>query len=64
MDDDRITVPGAREASDVLRTDPIFTVLGPWLHHPLVLGAVLFILTVAVVILGPAAESRFIYTDF
>jgi hypothetical protein len=31
---------------------------------PLAFGIVLFILIVAIVVLSPSTESRFIYTDF
>lgn len=36
----------------------------PALLGPVTLGIVLFLIVVAVVILSPSTESRFIYTDF
>ena len=57
-------VPGAQDVEDVLEHDPVFRVLGFWLAHPVILGIVLFLIVVAIVVLGPASESRFIYTDF
>jgi len=32
--------------------------------NPVTLGIILFLVVVAIVILSPATESRFIYTDF
>ncbi|HEX3464748.1 MAG TPA: hypothetical protein VHS78_11930 [Candidatus Elarobacter sp.] len=64
MDDDVRTVPGARRVDEVLRSDPLYRVLGPLLARPAVLGVVLFVLASLVVVLGPSSESRFIYTDF
>ena len=50
-------VPGARDVEEVLEDDPIFQIAGFRLAHPLVLGAVLFLIVVAIVLLGPASES-------
>jgi hypothetical protein len=57
-------VPGAQDVEDVLEHDPEFRNHGFWLAHPVILGVVLFLIVVAIVVLGPASESRFIYTDF
>ena len=64
IDSERDVVPGAREADDVLRTDPVFFVVRRRLAAPWILGVVLFALIVAMVVFGPSTESRFIYTDF
>jgi hypothetical protein len=34
------------------------------LTQPVVLGLVVFGLVLAMIVLGPSSESRFIYTDF
>ncbi len=57
-------VPGARAAGDVLRSDPLYRLAGSRLATPAVLGTVLFLIAIAIVVLGPSSESRFIYTDF
>jgi len=57
-------VPGAKNVEEVLEHDPVFKLVGMRLAHPAVLGVVLFLIVVAIVLLGPASESRFIYTDF
>ena len=64
--DDRgeIAVPGARDVGDVLQTDPIVTLLHVRLLSPYVLGAVIAFLIIAMIVLGPSNDSRFIYTDF
>ncbi len=64
IDSEHRVVPGSRDVEDVLETDPIHRILGPRLAHPVVLGFVLFALALAMIVLGPASESRFIYTDF
>jgi hypothetical protein len=64
IDSDHLVVPGSRDVTDVLETDPIRRILGMRLAHPAVLGFVLFALAVAMIVLGPSSESRFIYTDF
>lgn len=64
IDSDHLVVPGSRDVTDVLATDPIYRLLGRRLAHPVVLGFVLFVLALALIVLGPASESRFIYTDF
>jgi hypothetical protein len=64
MDDRRGDVPGAHDVREVLRGDPLYRLLGVRLADPWVVGIVLALLTIAMVILGPATESRFIYTDF
>jgi hypothetical protein len=58
------TVPGARDVEEVLADDPFYRVLGRLLALPAVLGIVLFAIVLAIVVFGPASESRFIYTDF
>lgn len=58
------TVPGSKDVEEVLAQDPVFSVLGSRLAHPAVLGAVVFVLVVAMIVFGPSSESRFIYTDF
>ncbi len=57
-------VPGSKNVEEVLEHDPIFKLIGMRLANPAILGLVLFLIVVAVVLLGPASESRFIYTDF
>jgi len=57
-------VPGSKNVEEVLELDPIFKLIGMRLANPAILGLVLFLIVVAVVLLGPASESRFIYTDF
>jgi hypothetical protein len=64
IDSEHDLVPGSREVADVLETDPLFRLLGRRLTSPWVLGVALFVVIVAMVILGPSTESRFIYTDF
>jgi hypothetical protein len=64
MDDRRGDVPGARDVREVLRSDPLYRSLGARLTDPWVMGIVLAIIAIAMVILGPSNESRFIYTDF
>jgi hypothetical protein len=64
--DDRgvIEVPGARAVQDVLHVDPFYLAFGARLAHPVVLGLVAAALVVAMILLGPSTDSRFIYTDF
>lgn len=62
--DDYGDVPGSRDVLSVLRTDPISRVIGVRLGTPIVLGIVIACLIAAMIVLGPASESRFIYTDF
>jgi hypothetical protein len=64
--DDRglIEVPGARAVRDVLHVDPLYRALGEHLANPFVLGLVAAVLVVAMILLGPSTDSRFIYTDF
>ena len=57
-------VPGSKNVEEVLEHDPVFKLIGMQLAHPVVLGVVLFLIVVAIVLFGPASESRFIYTDF
>jgi len=64
IDDANVDVPGARDVEEVLRTDPIAWVLGTRLTSPWVLGVVLAAIVIAMVVLGPSTDSRFIYTDF
>ena len=64
MDDRPGDVPGARDARDVLRSDPLFRMLGMRLADPWVVGVALALIAIAMVVLGPSTESRFIYTDF
>ncbi|GAC1408631.1 MAG: hypothetical protein NVSMB64_17080 [Candidatus Velthaea sp.] len=64
MDDTNIDVPGAVPVEEVLGTDPVFRLLGSRLANPWVLGVVLAALAIVVMLLGPASDSRFIYTDF
>ena len=64
MDDRNIKVPGARPVADVLASDPFYRMLGSRLAQPWVLGCVIALLTILVIVFGPSADSRFIYTDF
>jgi hypothetical protein len=64
MDDHRGDVPGSRDVRDVLRSDPLYRTLGVRLANPWVMGFVLALIAIAMVVLGPSTESRFIYTDF
>ena len=64
IDSEHLAVPGARDVTDVLRTDPLFALLGTRLAHPIVLGCVLFAIVLAAIVFGPSSDSRFIYTDF
>jgi hypothetical protein len=57
-------VPGSKNVEEVLEHDPVFKLIGMHLANPAVLGVVLFLIVVAIVLFGPASESRFIYTDF
>jgi hypothetical protein len=57
-------VPGAQNVEEVLAHDPLYSVLGRRLAHPVFLGAVLFLIVVVTIVFGPSTESRFIYTDF
>jgi hypothetical protein len=64
--DDRgiIEVPGARPVREVLHADPLFALLRTRLAHPIVLGVAIAVIVVAMIVLGPSTDSRFIYTDF
>lgn len=64
MDDRNIKVPGSRPVADVLSSDPFYRVFGARLARPWVLGLVIAFLTLAIIVLGPSSDSRFIYTDF
>jgi hypothetical protein len=64
IDSEHDLVPGSRAVEDVLETDPFYRAVGRRLTNPWVLGLTLFLVIVAMVILGPSTESRFIYTDF
>ncbi|MDQ6941176.1 MAG: hypothetical protein M3169_01515 [Candidatus Eremiobacteraeota bacterium] len=64
VDSEHDIVPGARDVGDVLMSDPLFRVANRRLDNPVVLGVALFIIVVAMILLGPSTESRFIYTDF
>ena len=64
MDERFLDVPGARDVRDVLRTDPLYRMLGRRLVSPWVLGAAIALLVVLAIVFGPSADSRFIYTDF
>jgi hypothetical protein len=64
MDDRRGDVPGARDVHDVLRGDPLYRAVGAGLANPWVLGIVIALISIAMLLLGPSTESRFIYTDF
>lgn len=64
--DDRgiVEVPGAKPVQEVLSTDGFYRLLGAKLAHPVVLGLILSAIVVAMILLGPSTDSRFIYTDF
>lgn len=64
MDDRDNPVPGAIDVRAALRLDPLYRFAGSALTSPYVLGLVLALLTIFAIVLGPASESRFIYTDF
>jgi hypothetical protein len=64
MDERDAAVPGAVDVQTALRSDPVFRLLGARLCSPYVLGAVLALLALVTVLLGPSTDSRFIYTDF
>jgi len=64
MDDRDVVVPEAVDVRTVLRSDPIYRLAGRHLASPYVLGLVLALLAILTVVLGPATDSRFIYTDF
>lgn len=64
MDDTHIEVPGARDVSEVLQTDPLYRLIGERLARPWILGFVLALIVIAMIVLGPSTDSRFIYTDF
>jgi len=64
VDDREIVVPGAVPIETVLRTDPLYRLLGTRLRSPWILGVVLALFALTVVVFGPATESRFIYTNF
>jgi hypothetical protein len=64
MDDRFIEVPDARAPSEVLRTDPVYFVLGKSLTNPFILGIICALLAILMIIAGPSTDSRFIYTDF
>lgn len=64
MDDVDIQVPGSQDVRDVLRRDPLYRLLGARLASPWVLGAVVGLVIVLMIVFGPSADSRFIYTDF
>ena len=64
IDSEHNVVPGARDVADVLATDPLYRRVRTRLANPVVLALVLFALVLAMIILGPSSESRFIYTDF
>jgi hypothetical protein len=64
MDDRYLEVPDARPPSEVLRTDPIFFVLGNALANPYILGFICGLLAILMIVAGPSTDSRFIYTDF
>jgi hypothetical protein len=64
IDSEHDVVPGARDVRDVLGSDPFFRIAAGRLANPLVLGVALFVIVVAMILLGPSTESRFIYTDF
>jgi hypothetical protein len=64
MDERYLEVPGARDVADVLRTDPLYRLLGRYLCSPWVLGVTVALIVVLMVVFGPSSDSRFIYTDF
>ncbi len=65
MDDRHVDVPGAVPVEQVLRSDPLYRLLGgARLATPWVLGVVIGLIVVVAIVLGPSADSHFIYTDF
>jgi hypothetical protein len=62
--DDYGEVPGARDVRDVLASDPFAAIVGKNIERSVVVGAMLFVVIVLMIVLGPASNSRFIYTDF
>jgi hypothetical protein len=64
LDSEHDVVPGARDVTDVLMSDPLFRIMHGRLGNPLWLGVALFVIVIAMILLGPSTESRFIYTDF
>jgi hypothetical protein len=64
MDDQHIDVPDARPPNEILRTDPIYSILGNTLSNPIILGIICGLLAILMIIAGPSTDSRFIYTDF
>ena len=64
IDSEQDIVPGARDVGDVLMSDPLFRITHRHLGNPIWLGAALFLIVIAMILLGPSTESRFIYTDF
>ncbi len=62
--DDHGEIPGARDASDVLRGDPFARLVGLRIERPMVVGGMIFALIVLAIVLAPSTGSRFIYTDF
>ena len=64
VDSEQNFVPGARDVGDVLMSDPLFRIAHGRLGNPFWLGAALFVIVIAMILLGPSTESRFIYTDF
>jgi hypothetical protein len=64
MDDRNIEVPDARLPNEILKTDPIYFVLGISLTNPFVLGIICGLLAILMILVGPSTDSRFIYTDF
>ena len=64
MDDRLIEVPDARPPNEILKTDPIYFVLGQSLTNPVILGIICGLLAILMIVAGPSTDSRFIYTDF
>jgi len=64
MDDRLIEVPDARQPNEILKTDPIYFVLGQSLTNPVILGIICGLLAILMIVAGPSTDSRFIYTDF
>jgi len=62
--DDYGEVPGARDVRDVLASDPLAALVGNHIERSVVVGLMLFVLVALMIVLGPASDSRFIYTDF
>ena len=62
--DDYGEVPGARDVRDVLASDPFAALVGKNIERYAVVGAMLFVIIALAIVLGPASDSRFIYTDF